>query len=139
MNNRLIPENFGLKKNERLKSTKTIDALFNKGKFVSYGRLILKYSLRDVAENKPSLKVGVTVSSKKFKKSTDRNFVKRIMRESFRLKKQVFKDSLSPLRQGMDMMFIYNHTERPRFAETLSDMEGILKKWERKIARNEQA
>ena len=139
MNNRIIPENFGLRKNEKLKSSKAIDALFNNGKFISYGHLILKYSLRDADEKEPLIKVGVTVSSKKFKKSTDRNFIKRIMRESFRLKKQIFKASLTTIGLRMDMMFIYNHPERPKLADTLNDMDGILKKWERKIAQNEQA
>jgi ribonuclease P protein component len=139
MKNRLIPEDVGLKKNERLKSTKAIDALFSKGKFITYGRLILKYSLHDLLENQPSLKVGVTVSSKKFKKATDRNFVKRIMRESFRQRKQMFKSSLSPYMQGMNMMFIYNHPERPRLNDLLNDMDGILKKFEYKMTRNEQA
>jgi ribonuclease P protein component len=139
MNNSPAPEDFGLRKNERLKSAKAIDALFTQGKFISYGTLILKYSFRESEDHTPSLKMGVAVSSKKFKKSTDRNFVKRIMRESFRQKKLLFKSFLLPIGQGMDMMFIYNHPERPRLTDTLSDMEGIGKKLAQKIAKNEQA
>jgi ribonuclease P protein component len=127
---------FGLRKTERLKSQKSIGLLFSQGKLVSSGNLILKYIPKKNAENDAAIKVGVTVSGKKMKKSVDRNYVKRILREAFRHKKSEFYKLLSPQFPGADFMFIYNHTTRPEYQKTMKEMEGIIKKLNGKIKEN---
>ena len=126
----------GLRKNEKLKSAKAIDALFTDGHFISYGRLILKYKVRPATEPVP-FKMGVTVSRKKFKKSVDRNFVKRILREAYRHHKPQFLDLVSEGFPGADFMFIYNATVKPAYGQTSEEMGGILKKLAAKVRKHE--
>ena len=133
-----IPEHisFGLRKNEKLKSAKAIEGLFTDGRFISFGHLILKYKIRPAVASVP-FKMGVTVSRKKFKKSVDRNFVKRILRETYRMNKPRFLQLVSEQFPGADFMFIYNTNTKPEYGKTLEEMEGILKKLSAKVRKNE--
>lgn len=80
--------NFGLDKNERLHSKKLIKELFDKGSsFFLYPFKILVSDIN--IENSETHQVLFSVSKKKLKKAVDRNLVKRRMRESFRLNKNI--------------------------------------------------
>lgn len=133
-----VPEHIslGLRKTEKLKSAKAIEALFTDGRFISYGQLILKYKVRPAVQSVP-FKMGVTVSRKKFKKSVDRNFVKRILRETYRHHKPQFLNLLSEGFPGADFMFIYNATTKPVYGQTSEEMAGILKKLAAKVRKHE--
>src|SRR6476469_4622404 len=72
-------------KAEKLKSRKLIENLFRTGKSVSVFPIKVLY---DFAENiEVSLQAGVTTSSRHFKKAVQRNRVKRVLREAYRLQK----------------------------------------------------
>ena len=76
---------FRYPKSEKLKKKSDIDLLFKKGKWMSYGnvRLIVLKNLPDQKNNR----VGVSVSKKFFKKAVDRNRIKRLLKEYYRLNK----------------------------------------------------
>ncbi|MDB2471683.1 ribonuclease P protein component, partial [Flavobacteriaceae bacterium] len=71
---------------EKLKSKAIIDALFTNGSSISCFPLRFVYLQKDFPEN-ITLKCGVSVSKKKFKRAVDRNRIKRLMREAYRLNK----------------------------------------------------
>ena len=81
---------------EKLKQKREIDLLFAKGKWNFCGNLrIISIDL----EKKPqenfeisNQKVGVSVSKKFFKKAVHRNRIKRLLREAYRLNKEIFTD-----------------------------------------------
>ena len=80
---------YTLSKEERLTSLKDIDLLFEKGAGFS------KYPLRLVwlVAPEPSAfpaKAVFTVSKKKFQRAVDRNRIKRLMKESYRMLKPAF-------------------------------------------------
>lgn len=76
-------------KNEKLKQNSEINMLFQKGKWKTYQHLRIIYL--EVEENAvPNTRVGVSVSKRFFKKATDRNRIKRLLRECYRLHKDVF-------------------------------------------------
>ncbi|MGO4708042.1 ribonuclease P protein component [Chryseobacterium sp. 2TAF14] len=78
---------------EKLKKDNEITLLFAKGKWKSCGNLriiILKNHPDLQAEN---VKLGVSVSKRYFKKAVYRNRVKRLLRECYRLNKDLFKES----------------------------------------------
>ena len=133
-----IPDHisFGLRKSEKLKSAKAIESLFTDGRFISYGHIILKYKIRSAAEPIPC-KMGVTVSRKKFKKSVDRNFVKRLLRETYRVQKPNLQGLLSEQFPGADFMFIYNTNSKPEYGKMLDEMKGILNKLSSKVRKHE--
>ena len=82
----IINSQFTFNKQEKLKSRKRIDHdLFSNGKSASAFPITVLF---DFAENAAEpLQAGVTVSSRKFKKAVERNRVKRILREGYRLQK----------------------------------------------------
>jgi ribonuclease P protein component len=77
---------------EKLKSKKIIDLLFKEGKSVSKYPLRLVYVAHDFEEDVP-LKMGVSVSKKYFKHAVDRNYFKRVLRECYRLNKQLLVEN----------------------------------------------
>ena len=89
--------NFTYPKNEKLKSKITIDLLFSKGKSVSKYPLRLVYVESDYGIEKESgqkIKMGVSVSKKYFKNAVDRNYFKRVLRETYRLNKHLLVENL---------------------------------------------
>jgi len=103
---------FSYPKNEKLKSRKTIDLLFTEGKSVSKYPLRLVYT--PLQESDEKLKFGVSVSKKHFKKAVDRNYFKRLLRECYRLNKNLIVDKIE---QPIAVMFFYQTKERLSYQE----------------------
>jgi ribonuclease P protein component len=100
-------------KTEKLKSKTTIDLLFSEGKSVS------KYPLRLVyvpinLEKEEQIKIGVSVSKKYFKKAVDRNYFKRVLRETYRLNKHLLLENTE---QKYGFMFFYQTKDRLTYHE----------------------
>ncbi len=104
---------FSYPKAEKLKSKKIIDLLFTEGKSVSKYPLRLVYVKHDFEEDVP-LKFGVSVSKKYFKNAVDRNYFKRILRECYRLNKQLLVKSLDA---KYCFMFFYQTNEKLAYLE----------------------
>ena len=104
---------FTYPKKEKLKSKTTIDLLFSEGNSVSKFPLRLVY-VENKEANATPLKMGVSVSKKYFKKAVDRNYFKRVLRETYRLNKHILLDSL---KKPYAIMFFYQTKERLSFQE----------------------
>ncbi|WP_447635517.1 ribonuclease P protein component [Flavobacterium microcysteis] len=100
-------------KSEKLKSRTTIDTMFRGGKSVSKFPLRLVYK-KEVLEEGQKLKIGVSVSKKYFKKAVDRNYFKRVLRETYRLNKSLLIDSLD---ESYAFMLLYQTKERLSYEE----------------------
>lgn len=105
--------NFTYPKNERLKSKTTIGLLFSEGKSVSKYPLRLVYR-EEKGEVDEKIKIGVSVSKKYFKKAVDRNYFKRVLRETYRLNKHILWDNLQ---EPYSIMFFYQSKERLSYEE----------------------
>ena len=125
---------FSYPKNEKLKSKKTIDLLFTEGKSVS------KYPLRLVFtplnESDEKLKFGVSVSKKHFKKAVDRNYFKRLLRECYRLNKNLITERLN---QPYAIMFFYQTKDRLSYAEINEKTIQLFEKFIVAIQPDKQA
>lgn len=75
-----------------------------------------------------TLQAGVTVSSRNFKKAVDRNRVKRLLREAYRLHKLQLKNELEQANKKMILFIIYTHKELPSFEEINKKMQVLLQK-----------
>ncbi len=104
---------FTYPKIEKLKSKTTIDLLFSKGASVSKYPLRLVYISGDFGENIP-IKMGVSVSKKHFKNAVDRNYFKRVLRETYRLNKHLLLDNLNT---PYAFMFLYQAKDRLTYEE----------------------
>lgn len=104
---------FTYPKKEKLKSKTTIDLLFSEGNSVSKFPLRLVY-VENKEENAELVKMGVSVSKKYFKKAVDRNYFKRVLRETYRLNKHILIDNLE---KPYAYMFFYQTKERLSYQE----------------------
>lgn len=98
---------FTFKKQERLKSKKTIELLFKQG------NVILKFPVKAVwikttlPEKDTFSQVAFSVPKKLFKKAVDRNRIKRLLRESYRLNKPRLISILQKENARIAVMFVY--------------------------------
>ena len=109
--------NFTYPKNEKLKSKITIGLLFSEGKSVSKYPLRLVYysaSLENPDTLGQNIKMGVSVSKKHFKKAVDRNYFKRVLRETYRLNKHLLLDNLD---KPYAFMLFYQSKDRLSYEE----------------------
>lgn len=86
-------QNFKYPRAEKLKKNAEISLLFEKGKWRTSGNLRII-----ILKDKPTLpiesgKLGVSVSKRYFKKAVHRNRVKRLLRECYRLHKDLYKSA----------------------------------------------
>lgn len=121
--------NFTYPKNEKLKSKITIGLLFTEGKSVSKYPLRLVYKAGSFSEGE-NIKMGVSVSKKNFKKAVDRNYFKRVLRETYRLNKHLLIDNLD---QPYSFMFFYQTKDRLSYEEINTKTIQLFEKF---IAQN---
>ncbi|WP_347216209.1 ribonuclease P protein component [Chryseobacterium sp.] len=88
---------------EKLKKNTEIGLLFEKGKWRTSGNLRII-----ILKDKPTLpvengKIGVSVSKRYFKRAVHRNRIKRLLRECYRLNKDLFQETFGE--KTMAMLF----------------------------------
>ncbi|WPO80046.1 ribonuclease P protein component [Flavobacterium sp. KACC 22761] len=121
--------NFTYPKNERLKSKTTIGLLFSEGKSVSKYPLRLVY--RHAEENsEEKIKLGVSVSKKYFKKAVDRNYFKRVLRETYRLNKHLLLENLNA---PYSIMFFYQTKDKLSYQEINTKTIQLFEKFLQQI------
>ena len=81
------------------------------------------------------LQFGVGVSSRTFKRSVDRNRVKRLLREVYRLQKLPLQQLVKEQQGGLAVFFVYTGRQLPVYAElydrmgkSLADVCKLIKK-----------
>lgn len=81
---------FTFPKNEKLCYKKHIDRLFIEGKSFTQNPLKIYYLVTDIPENPPP-RVVIAVPRKKFRRAVDRNRIRRLIREAYRLNKHTLR------------------------------------------------
>ncbi|MGJ8682988.1 MAG: ribonuclease P protein component [Nonlabens sp.] len=101
---------FTLGKETKLKSKKAIEQLFTDGNSIRKGPVRCVFQLVD---GEMPHKIGVSVSKRFFKKAPDRNRVKRLLREAYRLNQHDLQVNLE--NKHIEMMFLFQSPKMPDF------------------------
>ena len=122
----IIEQRSTFKKEEKLKSRKLIEVLFKQGTSFSIFPFRVLYSFSE--ESIAPLQTGFAVSTKHFKKAVDRNRIKRLLREAYRLQKNELTTNLQKNKKYMAIFFIYTTNEILKYKEVAEKMDAALKK-----------
>lgn len=128
-----MPDIYSYNKAEKLKSRKTLNGLFTGGKSFSVFPVKLFYQLAEAGTN--PVKAGVGVSARNFSKAVDRNRIKRLLRETYRLHKTLLHHTLKQKQKSMAVFFLYTGKEMPDYQLLDEKMKTALTKLEEIIAR----
>lgn len=113
-----------------MKSRKKIQALFTSGRSLNFSPFRVIYQIRN---NEHSLQVGVAVSTRQFKKAVDRNRIKRLIREAYRLQKNELYDLLKSQNKALDIFIIYSGKNLPEYSFVYNKTGDILQKLSKEI------
>lgn len=84
-----------------------------------------------LAGNQPAttkLQTGFSVGAKHFKKAVDRNRIKRLMREAYRLQKNRLAENFKPASESLLVFIIYTGNELPEYENIFDRMGALLKR-----------
>ncbi|MCL4146459.1 UNVERIFIED_CONTAM: hypothetical protein GTU68_022661 [Idotea baltica] len=116
---------FTLGKQERLKSKKLIEKLYREGKTVKVFPLRMVYLKISHTSNFPA-QVGFSVPKRNFKLAVHRNKLKRLMREAYRLQKNIVYDNLE---EQYVFMISYLGKEMFVYHKLHEKMKALLEKF----------
>ena len=103
---------YNFNKQEKLKSRKLTKQLFAEGK--SFLVFPIKVTYLPITEPCDfPIKIGVSASSRMFKKAVDRNRIKRVLKEQYRLNKAPLHNFIINHQQKVAIFFIYIHKTLP--------------------------
>ncbi len=115
---------FSFSKQEKLKSKKTIELLFQKGNSISQYPLKLYYLPSD-EEQEVRIKAAVSVPKRNFKRAADRNRIKRLLREAYRLNKHLIFNNIEG---NFTFLILYLGKDIPAFADIEKWLQGVFNK-----------
>lgn len=114
-------------KAERLKSRKDIAELFASGEALFSYPIKWVYKQKEVTRS-PSVRMGVSVSRRIWRRAVDRNRIKRLLREVYRLNKSKIVSTLSD-DEHLNGMLLYVAKEELPFSEIEAAFLHIIEQW----------
>jgi ribonuclease P protein component len=125
-----LAKQFTLGKQERLKSRKLIEDLFSKGQRITLYpyRVFYLFQKNEQAVSSNSLQCGVGAGTRNFKKAVDRNRIKRLTREAWRLQKNELAQKMNQHTHTLVVFFIYTGKELPAFNFVSEKLALIVQK-----------
>lgn len=115
--------NFQLGKKNKLCSPKLIDAVFESGLSVKSYPFVVRIKEADLPEN-TRFQIVFSAPKRTFRKAVQRNRIKRICKESFRLQRSSLDQYLEKQNKQLALFLVYT----PREELSVKQLEGKTKK-----------
>jgi ribonuclease P protein component len=74
------------------------------------------------------LQAGVTVRAKQFRLSVDRNRIKRLLREAYRLQQQPLRDMVRQGNESLDLFLLFTGKALPAYPELYASTGEAIRK-----------
>lgn len=120
------PTQFSYNKKEKLKSRKQLEQIFTEGKSFNIFPVKIFYALNEEQDN--IIKTGVGVSRKIFRKSVERNKIKRLLREAYRTEKVELLNYLEKNKKQIALFFLYIDKTEPDYFSLKQTIQKAIKK-----------
>ena len=124
-----MPSVFTYQKTDKLKSRKQTQHLFSTGQAINVFPIRLIYTIEPIASSLDNisptslLQAGVGAPSRTFRKAVQRNRVKRLLREAYRLEKPNFISHAALDNKRVNLFFLYTDA----LVLTQVEIQGKLK------------
>ncbi len=128
------PVKYTLKKEERLKSRKMITELFHSGKIIHSYPFKALYILSEEKNKEFHAQFAVSVSKKNFKHAVERNYIKRKVRETYRLNKHLLYKELIRNNKNVYLFVIYTATEDLHITLIEKGIKNLIAKLSKKLS-----
>lgn len=115
------------KKHERLCSKLLLEQLFKDGKSFAVFPFRVVYKIAELPSDSPA-QVAFSVPKKKFKRAVDRNRIKRLMKEAYRLNKQIHYDHFRMSGKQCALLIMYLGKGDIEFAEAQQKIIRLLQR-----------
>lgn len=129
-----------LKKVERLSSQLVIDKLFAGGNASMAAfplRIVFMKMGEDGSDGKPPVSILVSVPKKRFHHAVDRNRMKRLVREAYRLNKHILWEALEGKDFRLALAFVCITDTLPTFKVVDKSMRKVLTRIAERVGGNE--
>ena len=125
---------FTFRKEERLKSRKIIGQIFKKGNSVNAYPFRLVWVKTSLPVSDVPIQFALTVPKRAFPKATQRNRIRRQMREAYRLNKPYLFKTLAQGEEQFAWMLIYIAKEGLPYLEMEKAMQKLIKRFLKQIS-----
>jgi len=133
---KIIPkskERYLFTKTEKLRSKKLIDLLFKEGKTIRKKSVKCLY-LFPAEKIDSQLQILISVPKRLFKRATDRNLIKRRIREAYRLNKNSLVQMCREENKQLILAFLYQNTAVAEYKVIEIDIKKIFAELTDKVA-----
>lgn len=134
------PVRYSLEKSEILRGQKQYQRLLQSGKTIRTGNILCRLLVQTMEDNKSReiIRAGFTVPRRNVRKAVDRNRIKRLLREAYRLNKYMLLETVRKKFLYLDILFIYQGTAetKPRYLkleQVQTDMIRCLSELKKRI------
>ena len=136
---KLLSKKFTYQKKDKLKSRKQTQFLFSNGTAITMHPIRLLYTIeKGEAGIFPNglLQAGVGAPSRQFRKAVQRNKVKRLLREGYRLEKPDFMNAISLTNSRLNLFFLYVDANVQSQQQIQATIKLLLQKLADKLKSN---